>query len=90
VDINIEPGLPPRNTEFHKRTVNAEPIPNRRSGYMLDLECGHEHVRSAWASTNTCGVGDCTETPTHFIIYRGRAGKRYPPTRLHPARAASG
>lgn len=40
----LEPDEPPRNTRWHKRIVNATPIPNTRTGNVLDLECGHRSI----------------------------------------------
>lgn len=39
--INLEPDLEPRHTPWHKRIVNAVPIPNTKTGNVCYLECGH-------------------------------------------------
>jgi hypothetical protein len=37
----IEPDEGERKSQFHKRIVTAQPIPNTRSGNWCQLECGH-------------------------------------------------
>jgi len=40
-DAYLEPDEEPRDTPFHKRMVRWKPIPNTRSGRIVELECGH-------------------------------------------------
>ncbi|HEY1242198.1 MAG TPA: hypothetical protein VGF16_16655 [Bryobacteraceae bacterium] len=37
-----EPDEGPRDSPFHKRMVRWKPIPNTRTGRMVELECGQE------------------------------------------------
>jgi len=37
----LEPDEEPRDSEFHKRIVEARSIPNTLAGNVVKLECGH-------------------------------------------------
>jgi hypothetical protein len=56
----IEPDLPPRNSQFHKRIVGTKPIPDTKSGNYCDLECGHR-VMTFGSLSHTEGVVLCTQ-----------------------------
>jgi len=37
----LQPDDGPRDTRFHKRIVEVEPMPDTRNGNIIRLECGH-------------------------------------------------
>lgn len=39
--VTIQPDAGERGTKFHRAIVKSERIPNTKTGYYLDLGCGH-------------------------------------------------
>lgn len=58
--IYMESDGEPRDSQFHRRIIAAQRIPETRAGNTLDLECGHR-VRTFGNLAHTNGVVFCTQ-----------------------------